>query len=69
MRIKREVQYLVGLEGCPRCSEDHESVLFQRLSGPEDERDLWGMCPTNNQPILASAAEIGSERFSEGVIR
>jgi hypothetical protein len=60
LKLSRDVQFLIAVEECPRCGEDHASVLFTSLSNPENEKDLWGMCPADNQPILASKAEIGA---------
>lgn len=40
------------VEGCARCGEDHEGLLFLAFDAPVDEFTHWALCPKVGQPIL-----------------
>lgn len=48
----------VPVLNCARCGENHENIVFLRFARPilkeDGEIDVthWGMCPTNQEPIL-----------------
>jgi len=43
---------LVTVRSCARCGQDHEDMVFEPLSNASDEWEWWGMCRTNQQPVL-----------------
>jgi hypothetical protein len=59
MRLKANIQYTVDVSGCPRCGEDHENLLFSKLTNPEGREDLWAFCPEKTEPLLISTEDLG----------
>lgn len=49
---------ILAVRRCARCGDDHEQVLFTKLSGQAIEgADFWGTCPVLGQPILLEVRE------------
>lgn len=45
----------IAIDGnCPRCGGTHPDARFEQLAKPQDEYDLFAMCPVTNQPVLAA---------------
>jgi hypothetical protein len=58
MKLKANIQYTIDVEECPRCGGNHETLLFSRLTNPEDRNDLWAFCPDKTEPLLISTQDI-----------
>lgn len=55
---------------CARCGKDHEDLEFVRFQRPVEDRDgrtweWWAHCPTNHDPILMHAEQVGDKYLSE----
>ena len=42
----------VPVTTCARCGEDHERVVFKRLTRPGKRHTHWAKCPVNGEPIM-----------------
>ncbi len=67
MKLKTQRQYLVDVEGCARCGQDHTGnqneggrgrLLFKPFQNPEGRDDLWTFCPETGEPLLISSEDI-----------
>lgn len=50
-------EYKGNVRQCARCGQDHENIVYRRLTHPITDSDgkvwtHWAPCPTNGEPIL-----------------
>ena len=45
---------------CARCGEDHQKVIFTKLSRPHPRHTHWAPCPKNKEPIMMRVVEMES---------
>jgi hypothetical protein len=57
MKVK-DHRHIISVDDCPRCGKDHEGLLWQPLTNPDDE-EFWAFCPEASEPVLASAKDLG----------
>ena len=52
-----EATSVFKVEGCARCGETHENLIFERLESPVRNLTHWAECPNTGQPILMRMTE------------
>jgi len=52
----KEVKQVVtkDVAACPRCSKEHEGMVFKPLARPFGRANFWATCPTTKEPVMAT---------------
>lgn len=50
----RSEKIITNVICCARCEENHDEIIFKRLSNPFNEITHFGTCPKTLEPILLS---------------
>lgn len=59
MKVKQK-SHIVDVEDCPRCGQEHESLLFSPLTNPDGEKDYFAFCTEKTEPVMASGKKLGT---------
>jgi len=49
--LGHEQEHKVDVKRCARCGQNHNALVFHRLTNPSAYTH-WAMCPITNEPIL-----------------
>ena len=50
---------------CARCGEDHQKVVFTKLSRPHPRHTHWAPCPKNKEPIMMRVVEMDTAQAKD----
>jgi hypothetical protein len=61
--VKPEIT--VDVKRCARCGEDHQKVVFKKLTRPGPRHQYWAPCPKNQEPIMMRVVEMDTAQAKD----